>query len=374
MIRNIKRTAAIFGVVAVSSTALVACSDSADKKEGGEDQAAELPGGYALSDAEGQLVAEGASSQQNAMDYFAAKFQETTDGKQSLAYNASGSGSGQTQFIGGQVAFAGSDSPLKDEQIEDAKKRCGDSEAWHLPFVIAPVAIAYNLEGVDELNLSTDTVAKIFKGDIKKWNDEAIKKENEGTDLPDKDIKVVYRADESGTTDNFQKFLKASTGNWDGEGKSFPTGTGEGADGSSGVTTQVSQIDGGVTYVEHSHATQSGLGVAKIDFGGGPVELNEESVGAALENLEFKGEGNNMVVDSDALFGSSDEGAYPLILTTYEIVCSKGYDEATANQVKDFLMTALAHQDEGLTEAGHIPVTGKHYDRLVDAVKAIEAK
>lgn len=373
MIRNFKRTAAIFGVVAVSSSALVACSDSSSSSSDKEAKKAEMPGGYALSDAEGQLVAEGASSQQNAMDYFAAKFQEMTDGKQSLSYTPSGSGSGQTQFLGGQVAFAGSDSPLDEEQVKEAEKRCEGSEAWHLPFVIAPVAIAYNLEGVDELTLSTENVAKIFKGDIKKWNDDAIKKDNEGVELPDKDIKVVYRADESGTTSNFQKFLSAAA-DWKGEGKNFPTGVGEGADGSSGVTTQVSQIDGGVTYVEHSHAVQAGLGVAKIDFGAGAAELNEESVGKALENLKFKGEGNNMVVDSEALFSSKDEGAYPMILTTYEIVCSKGYDEATANQVKDFLMTALAHQDEGLTEAGHIPVTGKHYDRLVEAVKAIEAK
>lgn len=391
MIRNFKRTAAIFGIVAASSTALVACSDSSSSSEGsdsasGEDTAdsssaesssdssAELPNGYQLSDTTGELVAEGASSQQNAMDYFASRFQELSGGEKSLAYNPTGSGAGRTQFVDGTVVFAGSDSPLEEEQVEAAKERCGGNDAWHLPFVIAPVAIAYNLEGVDDLTLSTETIARIFNGEITNWNDEAIQADNEGVELPDKEISTVYRSDESGTSDNFQKFLNASTDVWENEGgTNFPTEVGEGANGSSGVTTQVSQIDGGITYVEQSHAEQAGLGIAKVDFGVGPVELNDESVGKALENLEFSGEGNNMVVDSRALFSSQNEGAYPLILTTYEIVCSAGYSEDEANLVKDFLMTALASQDEGLAEAGHSPITGAHYDRLVAAVEEISA-
>ena len=372
MIRNFKRSAAIIGAVAASSVALVACSDSADDSANGGEAAAELPGGYALSGATGGLVAEGASSQQNAMDYFGAMYQEATGGDAYLEYNPTGSGSGRTNFVAGQVVFAGSDSPLEDDQVDAAAERCGGNDAWHLPFVIGPVAIAYNLEGVEEsINLSTETLGKIFAGDITKWNDEAIASENEGVELPDTDISVVYRSDESGTSDNFQKFLSASTGDWEGEGTNFPTAVGEGANGSSGVATQVQQINGGITYVEHSHAADSGLGIANIDFGNGPTELNEESVGAALEAMEFTTEGNDMVVDSDALFAS--DAGYPLILTTYEIVCSGGYSEDEANLVKDFLMTALAYQDEGLSEAGHIPVTGGHYDRLVEAVEAINS-
>ncbi|NMF32242.1 phosphate ABC transporter substrate-binding protein PstS [Corynebacterium ammoniagenes] len=369
MIRNFKRSAAVIGAVAASSLALVACSDSSeDSADGGS--AVELPGGYTLSGATGGLVAEGASSQQNAMDYFGAMYQEATGGDAYLEYNPTGSGSGRTNFVAGQVVFAGSDSPLEEDQVDAAAERCGGNEAWHLPFVIGPVAVAYNLEGVEEpINLTTETLAKIFAGDITKWNDEAIASENEGVELPDTDISVVYRSDESGTSDNFQKFLNASTGEWEGEGTNFPTDVGEGANGSSGVATQVQQIDGGITYVEHSHAADSGLGIANIDFGQGPTELNEETVGQALENMEFTTEGNNMVVDSDALFAS--DAGYPLILTTYEIVCSGGYSEEEANLVKDFLMTALAYQDEGLSESGHIPVTGGHYDRLVEAVQAI---
>ncbi|NLA55245.1 MAG: phosphate ABC transporter substrate-binding protein PstS [Corynebacterium humireducens] len=374
MIRNFKRTAAIFGVVAVGSAALVACGDSDNGTDSTATTAAEgTAAGSAegLSGTTGQLVGEGASSQQNAMDYFGQKYGETVSGA-SLAYTASGSGSGRTNFVGGQVAFAGSDSPLKEDQVEGAAQRCGGNEAWHLPFVIGPVAIAYNLEGVENLNLHVDTVAKIFKGDITKWNDAEIAAENEGVDLPDTDISVVYRSDESGTTDNFQKFLGAATDIWETEGQVFPTAVGEGANGSNGVASQVTAIDGGITYVEAGFATQQGLGVANLDFGNGPVELNTESVGVALDNLEFTSEGHDMVVDTEALFASDAAGSYPLILTTYEIVCSAGYDESTSAMVKDFLTVALDNQDEGLAELGYIPVTGTHAERLAAAVEAIQ--
>ena len=374
MIRNFKRTAAILGVVAVSSAALVACGDSdngtdADTTTTAADGAEGTTDG--LSGTAGQLVAEGASSQQNAMNYFGQKYSEAVSGA-SLAYNATGSGAGRTNFVGGQVMFAGSDSPLSDDQVESAAERCGGNDAWHLPFVIGPVAIAYNLEGVEGLNLHVDTVAKIFKGEITKWNDEEIAAENEGVELPDTDISVVYRSDESGTSDNFQKFLGNATEIWDTEGQQFPSAVGEGANGSNGVASQVTAIDGGITYVESGFAEQQGLGIANLDFGSGPVELNTESVGVALDNLTFASEGHDMVVDTEALFASDTEGSYPLILTTYEIVCSAGYDEETSAMVKDFLKVALDSQDDQLAELGYIPVTGAHAERLAEAVDAIQ--
>ena len=306
------------------------------------------------------------------MDLFAALFESNSPGS-TLSYNATGSGSGQSQFIANTVAFAGSDSPLKDEQIEDAKNRCDGNDAWHLPMVIGPVAIAYNLEGVDNLNLHVDTVAKIFKGEITKWNDEAIAAENEGVELPDTDISVVYRSDESGTTDNFQKFLGAATDIWETEGQVFPATVGEGANSSNGVASQVTAIDGGITYVEAGFATQQGLGVANLDFGNGPVELNSESVGVALDNLEFTSEGHDMVVDTEALFASDAEGSYPLILTTYEIVCSAGYDETTRDLVKNFFKIVLEEgQSQELEDLGYIPVQGDFKQKLIDAVDAIQ--
>ena len=380
MIRNFKRTAAIAGVVAVSSASLVACGDSDDNAASTAVESAtetvtsdekkddEKSGAYELSGQEGTLVAEGASSQQNAMDYFASVYASEVPGAQ-LAYTPSGSGAGQKNFIANQAVFAGSDSPLKDDQIQAAADRCGGNEAWHLPFVIGPVAIAYNLNGVDELNLTVDNIVEIFQGVITTWNDPKIAENNEGVELPDAPINVFYRSDESGTSDNFQKFLAAaSDGKWESTGKAFPNAVGTGANGSSGVAQEVNATEGAITYVEAGFADKK----ANIDFGSGPVELSDESVEKTLDNLEFKTEGHNMVVDSEKLFKNNDAGAYPLVLTTYEIVCSAGYDEATSNMVKDFLNVALDSQDDELAAEGFIPVKGAHAERLREAINAIQ--
>ena len=365
---NLKHISAAAGVLFAGSLVLTACSN-ADNSGSGEGKGSES--NYEMTDASGELTGEGASSQQNAMEnVFGPAFSESGS---SLAYNSTGSGAGQTQFVAGQVAFAGSDSPLKDDQIEGAKKRCEGNDAWHLPMVIGPVAIAYNLNGVDTLNLSTETIAKIFKGEIKKWNDKAIAAENEGVELPDENISVVYRSDESGTSDNFQKFLKASTGGkWTDEGKAFPTSTGSGANGSTGVADQVASTPGAITYVESGFAKErEELKMANIDFGAGPVELSKDSVNAALSGAKFKGEGHDLIVDSEALYSEKGEGQYPLVLTTYEIVCSKGYDENTAGLVKNFMFTMLDNQNEQLEEAGYIPVDGDFKTKLEEAVKAL---
>ena len=383
MIRNFKRTAAIAGVVALSSASLVACGDSEDNAATDAVESAteavssddkdskdsdSKSGDYELSGQEGTLVAEGASSQQNAMDYFASVYASEVPGAQ-LAYTPSGSGAGQKNFIANQAVFAGSDSPLKDDQVQAAADRCGGNEAWHLPFVIGPVAIAYNLDGVDELNLTVDNIVEIFQGVITTWNDPKIAENNEGVELPDTPINVFYRSDESGTSDNFQKFLAAaSDGKWESTGKAFPNAVGTGANGSSGVAQEVSATDGAITYVEAGFADKT----ANIDFGNGPVELTEEAVEKTLDNLEFTTEGHNMVVDSEKLFTTDADGAYPLVLTTYEIVCSAGYDEETSNMVKDFLNVALDSQDEELADEGFIPVKGTHAERLREAINAIQ--
>ncbi|MEZ2122964.1 MULTISPECIES: phosphate ABC transporter substrate-binding protein PstS [unclassified Corynebacterium] len=367
--RNRSRRAALLGGIAIVSLAATACSESADTTVTGSGGGS-IEG---LSGTTGTLSAEGASSQQKAMDLFGTVYQQQVSGAQ-FNYTASGSGSGQKQFIAGQVAFGGSDSPLSDEQIPDAEKRCGGNEVWHLPLVIGPVAVAYNLEGVsDDIVLSPEVIAKIFGGKITSWNDPAIAKLNDGVDLPDTSINVIYRSEESGTSDNFQKFLKASAPNdWSTTGKSFPSATGAGANGSNGVVSEVSKTNGGITYVEAGFATEQGLKIAQIDFGEGAVELNDKTVGEALDNLTYKTEGHNMVVDSAKLFEMKKAGAYPLVLTTYEIVCSAGYDEETSKMVKDFLTVALGTQNERLEKQGYIPVSGAYAQKLKDAVDAIQ--
>ena len=373
------RSLAVLGVAAVGSLGLVGCSsDTASEAASDASTAASSAAEGAkesiqgLSGQSGTLNGEGASSQQNAMEYFKVQYANAVDGA-NLNYTASGSGSGQKQFIAGQVDFGGSDSPLKDDQIEPAKERCGGNDAWHLPLVIGPVAVAYNLEGTDEVNLSPEVIAKIFNGKITNWNDPAIAELNGGNALPDKDIKVIFRSEESGTSDNFQKFLKATApAEWDTTGKAFPSAVGSGANSSTGVVGEVKKTDGAITYVESGFAKAENLGIANIDFGNGPVELNKDSVNKALANIDFAGEGHDLVVDAESLFQINDAGAYPLVLTTYEIVCSAGYDAETSARVKDFLTVALNNQDENLEKIGYIPVDGEYKAALEEAVDAIQ--
>ena len=179
--------------------------------------------------------------------------------------------------------------------------------------------------------------------------------------------------DRSGTSDNFQKFLKATApAEWDTTGKAFPSAVGSGANSSTGVVGEVKKTDGAITYVESGFAKAENLGIANIDFGNGPVELNKDSVNKALANIDFAGEGHNLVVDAESLFQINDAGAYPLVLTTYEIVCSAGYDAETSARVKDFLTVALNNQDENLEKIGYIPVDGEYKAALEEAVDAIQ--
>uniref|UniRef100_UPI002FDB7021 phosphate ABC transporter substrate-binding protein PstS n=1 Tax=Dietzia sp. TaxID=1871616 RepID=UPI002FDB7021 len=286
-----------------------------------------------------------------------------------------------SEFTGGQTAFAGSDSPLKDEEYTAAESTCG-APAWNLPMVFGPIAIAYKLDGVDApLTLSPEVTAKIFKGEIKKWNDPAIADLNPGVDIPDTDIVVIFRSDESGTTDNFQKYLDSAAGpEWGkGAGKTFQGGAGQGAAGNDGVAAAINGANGAITYTEWSFATAQNLSIAKVTTSasdGKGVELNAENVGKSIDTAKLKnGEGSNdLVLDTSSFYKPTDASAYPLVLATYEIVCSKYEDADTGNAVKSFLKVAASQDVQGqLEDEGYIPVPDSFRSKLETAIDAIGA-
>ncbi|CQD23896.1 phosphate ABC transporter substrate-binding protein [Mycolicibacterium conceptionense] len=245
-----------FGI-ALSATAIAALTLTACGSDNNAAGTSSAASGASSASAEcggkNSLTAEGSTAQQNAIAEFNKVWGQVCSGK-NLAYNPTGSGAGVDQFIAKQVDFAGSDSALKDDQVAKAAERCGGNEAWNLPLVFGPVALAYNVEGADKLVVNPDVLAKIFQGQIKKWNDPAIAALNAGTNLPDLDIKPIYRSDSSGTTDNFQKYLAAAAPQtWTkGAGKEFQGGAGEGAQKSSGVVQAVQATPGSIGYVEKS--------------------------------------------------------------------------------------------------------------------------
>ncbi len=359
-------------VAALAALTLSACGS--DNNAGTSSSSAASGTSSSSADCAGKnsLTAEGSTAQQNAIAEFNKVWGQVCSGK-TLAYNPTGSGAGVDQFLAKQVDFAGSDSALKDDQVAKAADRCGGGEAWNLPLVFGPVAMAFNVEGADKLVVNGDVLAKIFSGQIKKWNDPAIAGLNSGATLPDADIKPIYRSDSSGTTDNFQKYLGAAAPQaWTkGAGKEFQGGAGEGAQKSAGVVQAIQATPGSIGYVEKGFAQQAGLKVAQIDSGGGAVELTDESTQKAVDTAKFKGEGNDLALDLDALYASKEAGVYPLMLATYEIVCSKGYDADTAAAVKSFLTVSANEGQANLSAAGYVPLPDAFKERLLKSVDAI---
>lgn len=363
--------------MALSATAIVALTLSAcgtDQNTGtsGNADTSGAAAGPADCGGKNALTAEGSTAQQNAIALFNQTWGQRCQGK-NLSYNPTGSGAGRQQFIAKQVDFAGSDSALKDDQIKQAAARCGGNPAWHLPLVFGPIAMAYHIEGVDKLVLNADVIAKIFQGQVAKWNDPAIAALNPGVTLPDVKVTPIYRSDSSGTTDNFQTYLSAAAPQaWTkGKGSEFQGGAGEGAQKSAGVIQAVQATPGAIGYVEKGFADQARASYAQIDSGAGAVELNDESAGKAIDAAAFAGQGNDLALDLKSLYSTKAAGAYPLVLATYEIVCSKGYDPQTSAAVKSFLTVAAQDAQDSLPAAGYVPLPDKFKDRLLTSIEAI---
>jgi phosphate transport system substrate-binding protein len=282
-----------------------------------------------------------------------------------------------SEFVGGQTDIGGSDSPLNPDkgEVEKAAARCGGAEAWNLPMVFGPIAITYNAPGVDALILDGPTVAKIFNGTVKSWDDPQIAALNPGKTLPAQPIVVIFRSDESGTTDNFQKYLDAaSEGAWGkGAGKTFNGGVGEGAKGNEGTSAAISSTPGSITYNEWSFAKARGLAVADIVTSAGPepVRLTVESAAKAIDDVKVKGQGNDLVLDTSSFYTPTEVGTYPIMLATYSLVCSKYPAGDVAPAVKAFLTVALGKGQEGLTDNGYIPVPETFKGKLTTAIDAI---
>ncbi|QIS17496.1 phosphate ABC transporter substrate-binding protein PstS [Nocardia terpenica] len=371
---NLKRSTALLGVLAATGAlTLSACgSDNNSAQTGNTATNTNVACGGKKA-----LKASGSSAQKNAMDRFIAAYEQNCDGFK-LDYTSSGSGAGVNEFVGGQTDFGGSDSALDPAKGEPDKAaaRCG-SPAWNLPTVFGPIAITYNLDGISDLVLDGPTAAKIFSGQITNWNDPQVKalNSNEADKLPDLKISVLFRSDESGTTDNFQRYLgAASKGAWTkGAGKTFAGGVGEGAKGNEGTSAAINNTKGAITYNEWSFAKSQNLKMARIltDKAVKPVELTVEAAQKAVAGVAVSGKGNDLVLDTNSFYNPSDPGAYPIMLATYEVVCSHYSDADTAKAVKAFLTSATTNGQNGLDQAGYIPIPDTFKAKLTAAINAI---
>ena len=256
-----------------------------------------------------------------------------------VEYGGGGSGKGRSDLQANVVDFAGTDGVVK---AEDVPKFTG-GEFVYVPTVIAPITMSYNLPGVDKLQLSPAAISAIFQLEITKWNDPLIAADNPGVTLPDTDIVVARRADGSGTTDNFSKFLNASEGpdaggTWklgSGSELEWPEGT-QAGDGNSGVAQIVATNEGAIGYVDLSDAKANNLTFALVkNKAGNYVEPTLEATTAAAENA---------TINDDLTFflGWADGAeAYPIAAQTWIIAYTKQADAAKAEAIRGFLTYLL---------------------------------
>ncbi len=320
--------------------------------------------------AEGDLRSSGSTAQGKVMEQWISDFNALCNANLN-AYGGGGSGKGIADFIANQVDFAGSDSALKEDQAASAKAtRCAGNDALNLPMVTGPIALAYNISGVDSLTLTPAVLAGIFNGTITTWNDPAIAAINPGATLPALGIQAVHRAEDSGTTENFTKYLKAAApSDWTIDAsKSWTAPGGIAAQGSDGVAKQIKSTDGSIGYVEWGFATDDGLNVAKIDNGGGAVELTAESAGQAVAAATVVGTGKDLALKLD--YATKVPGVYPVILVTYEIVCSAGNADL-GPLLKSFLGYTATDGQTSLADLGAAPLPAEIQTKVIASVSSI---
>ena len=348
----------------VGGLALAGCGGGSDESDGGgsgaSDNGGASAGGYA--ELTGNLAGSGASSMQNAQTAWTESFMGLVGaegGDITVTYDPTGSGTGREQFLAGQVKFAGTDAALDEEELAASTEVCNDEQAFNLPVYISPIAVVFNLEGVESLNLSAEVIGGIFAGDITNWNDPAIADLNPDAELPDLDIVPVHRSDDSGTTENFTEYLSQNAPDaWThGPIETWPIDGGQSGDGTSGL---ISTVEGGNGTIGYADASQAGnLGTANIQVGEEFVEYSSEAAAKAVDvsPREEGREENDIVVELDRT--TEESGVYPIVLISYLALCGSYADSAEGEAVKAYASYIISEegQQAGLENAGSAPIS-----------------
>jgi len=363
--RNPLRYAAPTAAALVLALSLSACG-AGNESDSSSDGA--TTGGAKVS---GTLNGGGSTAQQSAVAAWTKAFQTTNSGA-TVNYDPVGSGGGREQFLAGGLQFAGSDAALTDEELAKAKTRC-KSDVVEVPTYVSPIAVIFNLKGVDKLNLSPKTLGGIFQGTITTWNDAAIKADNPDATLPSTKITPVHRSDDSGTTQNFTDYLdQTSGGAWTGKAiQTWPIKGGEGAEGTSGVVAAVKGGDGTIGYADESQAGDLGKASVKVgsdftaptaDAASKVLDASEQVTGRAATDISITV--NRKVTDSSV---------YPIVLVSYQIACQKYDDKAQAALVKAWLtyVTSADGQSTAASSAGSAPLSSAFVTKAQTAVATI---
>lgn len=346
------------------SACVTGCSKKKDDSGGGSPTVKEDKGGDKAGGAV-TLNASGSTFQKAYQETAIEAFTKAHSGMK-INYGGGGSGKGRQDLADMVVDFAGADSPYKDADL--AKNKGGD--VLYFPILLGAITLSYNVDGVDKLQLSPATVAKIFQRDIKKWNDKDIAADNPDAKLPDADIVVAHRSDGSGTTDNFTKYLdKASGGAWklkSGSTVEWPSDT-QAGNGNPGVAQIVKSTKGAIGYVDLSDAKATGLRYASVKNQGGKfIEPSAESASAAGDGIDVK---------DNLLFSAVDpkgDAAYPITYQSWVIVYAKQADHAKGGALKSYIKYLVTDGQSQLKGLDFAPLPKSLADKAVAQIDKIQ--
>ena len=358
---------ALVSIAVVAGVLSAACGSSSKNTASSASTSSSTPG-TTVACATGTISGAGSTFVQPLAQQWIKDFGNACAGA-TVNYQGVGSGAGIQQFTAGTVDFAGSDVVMKPAEQTAAEAKNGP--VLHIPWSAGGIAIEYNVSGVTNLQLDANTLASIYAGKIKKWNDPAIAATNSGVTLPSEGIQVVHRSDGSGTTAAFTTYLTAVAKTiWtSGAATDVPWPTGQGAKGSDGVTAAVKQTEGAIGYAEVSFAKNSSLGIAKIKNAAGSfVGPDASAVSAALAGITVPAD-----LKIAINYNPTDPAAYPITTDTFVIVPAKPADPAKGKLLKAFILYALGAGQESATALNYAPLPAAILGPATTAAQSIQA-
>jgi phosphate transport system substrate-binding protein len=280
-------------------------------------------------------------------------------------YQSIGSGGGQKQILAQTVDFGASDGPMSDDNLAKAP-----GKLLHIPTVAGADVVAYNLPGNPALKLDADTIAGIFIGQIKKWNDPKIAATNPGVKLPDKEIVVVHRSDGSGTTYIWTDYLSKISPEWKakvGANTSVNWPTGIGGKGNEGVAGQIKQTPGALGYVELIYAVQNKMPYAEVRNAAGEfVKASLESITAALATAEIPDDFRFSITNAPGA------NAYPIAGATWLLVYEQQKDAAKGKKLVEFLKWSAKDGEKMAKDLQYAPLPESLQQRVLNRIDEIK--
>ena len=314
-------------------------------------------------DLEASLSGAGASFPAPLYQRWFSEYNQQNPGVQ-ISYQSVGSGAGVEQYLQGTVDFGATDAPLTEEERATFESTYGQPPI-QVPMTAGSVVFAYNLPGIDSLELSREDYCGIVNGEITSWNDPAIAEANPGVDLPDTPISWIHRSDGSGTTFLFTNHIATACPNWTGgAAKTVEWPVGIGAKGNEGIAAQVAQTEGGIGYVEYAYATENGISAAAIENASG----NMVTPSPEAASLVFEGE----TIPEDFALTVPDPAnpeAYPIAGLTWLLLYPEYDDPSKAQALQNVIDWALNNGDEYATQLGYIPLPADVEARVVQTVR-----